>query len=143
MPKSKKDISQSDTRKIMVITKLYGTPPSLSCKKNQYSERTNLTEENYSLTNCKEVAKELNNFFVNVVKNPNIPHYENCDSLYENRAIFCFYFCFWKRGSCRNKSAGCLKSHPENDIPVKIFKINDNFFAETICYYFNKSLENS
>ena len=78
----------------MVITNLYGTPPSLSCKKNQYSERTNLTEKNDSLTNCKEVAKELNNFFVNVLKNPNIRHDENCDSLYENRVIFYFYFCF-------------------------------------------------
>ena len=94
----------------MVITKLYGTPPSLSCKKNQYSERTNLTEENDSLTNCKEVAKELNNFFVNVVKNPNIPHYENCDSLYENRAIFCFYFFFEKEDLAEIKALDVSKA---------------------------------
>ena len=35
----------------------------------------NLTEEenDSALTNCEEVAKELNNFFANAVKNPNIP----------------------------------------------------------------------
>ena len=30
----------------------------------------------------------------------------------------------------------------ESDIPVKIIKANENFFAEAICFYFNKSLEN-
>ena len=29
----------------------------------------------------------------------------------------------------------------ENDIPVKIIETNDNFFAEAICHYSNKSLE--
>ena len=43
-----------------------------------------LKENNSLLTNCEEVAKELNNFFVNAVKNLNIPNYENCDSLGEN-----------------------------------------------------------
>ena len=49
-------------------------------------ERINLTEEenNSLLTNCKEAAKELNNFFANAVKNLNIPNYENCDSLAES-----------------------------------------------------------
>ena len=32
------------------------------------------------LTNCEEVAEELNNFLANAVKNLNIPNYENCDS---------------------------------------------------------------
>ena len=30
----------------------------------------------------------------------------------------------------------------KSDIPVKIIKANENFFAEVICFYFNKSLEN-
>ena len=30
----------------------------------------------------------------------------------------------------------------ESEIPVKIIKANENFFAEAICFYFNKSLEN-
>ena len=34
----------------------------------------------------------------------------------------------------KNKSAGCL--------PVQIVKVNENFFAEAICFDFNKSLEN-
>ena len=35
------------------------------------------------------------------------------------------------------------KAIQESDIPVKIIKANENFFAEAICFYFNKSLENS
>ena len=34
------------------------------------------------------------------------------------------------------------KAIQESDIPVKIIKANENFFAEAICFYFNKSLEN-
>ena len=30
------------------------------------------------------MQKKLNNFFANAAKNPNIPNYENCDSLAEN-----------------------------------------------------------
>ena len=46
----------------------------------------NLTEEENDslLTNCEEVANELNNFFTNAVKSLNIPNYENCDSLAQN-----------------------------------------------------------
>ena len=69
----------------MLIAKLSGRPSSPSYqKKIQDSERINLTKENDSLTNCEEVAKEPNDFFVNAVKNLNIPNCENCDSLAEN-----------------------------------------------------------
>ena len=34
------------------------------------------------------------------------------------------------------------KAIQESDIPVKIIKANENFFAKAICFYFNKSLEN-
>ena len=46
----------------------------------------NLTEEenNYLMTNCEEVAKQLNNFFGNAVKNLSIPNYENQASLAEH-----------------------------------------------------------
>ena len=54
---------------------------ALLVKKIQYSQKINLTEENNSLlTNCEE----LNSFFVNAIKNLNIPNYENCDSLAED-----------------------------------------------------------
>ena len=35
-----------------------------------------------------------------------------------------------------------LKVIQESNTPVKIIKANGNFFAEEICFYFNKSLEN-
>ena len=41
------------------------------------------------------------------------------------------------------KALDVSKTVQENDIPVKIIKINDNFFAEAICYQLNKSLQNS
>ena len=73
-------ISQSSTSKTLQIK-----PSSPSYKKNQYSERIDLTEENDSLLkNCEEVAKELTNFLFNAVKNLVIPSYENCDSFAEN-----------------------------------------------------------
>lgn len=56
---------------------------------------------------------------------------------------FVFTFVFEKEDLAEIKALDVSKAIQENDIPVKIFKINDNFFAETICYYFNKSLENS
>ena len=34
------------------------------------------------------------------------------------------------------------KAIQESDIPVKIIIANENFFAEAICFFFNKSLEN-
>ena len=48
-----------------------------------FPETINLTNEgnNSLFTNCEEVAKELNNLFVNAVKNIIFPNYENYDSL--------------------------------------------------------------
>ena len=64
---------------------MWKTVKSFLLQKIHYSERRNLTEENDSLlTNCEEVAKELNNFFVNAVKNLNIPNYENYYFFAEN-----------------------------------------------------------
>ena len=59
---------------------------TLLVKKTHLSEAINLTEEenNSLLTNCEEVAKELNNFFANAIKKLNIPKYGNWDSLAEN-----------------------------------------------------------
>ena len=52
-------------------------------KKKHLPERINLSEEenNSLLTDCEEVAKELNKFFANPVKNLNVPNYENWNSL--------------------------------------------------------------
>ena len=62
-----------------------GNRKTLLVQKNPFFWKNLTEEENDSaLTNCEEVAKELNNFFANAVKNLNIPNYENCDSLAEN-----------------------------------------------------------
>ena len=84
--KSKKDYFENLNKKKLQITNVSGKPSNPSCQKKNVPERIDLPEEenSYLLTNCEEVAKELNNFFANAVKNLNIPNYENCDSLAEN-----------------------------------------------------------
>ena len=59
---------------------------TLFLQKTLFLGRINLTDEenNSLLTNCEEVAKELNNFFANTVKHLNIPSFGNCDSLVQN-----------------------------------------------------------
>ena len=85
--KSKKNYLANLNEKNMTDNKRFWktVKPFLS-KKIHFSERINLTKEenNSLLTNCEEVAEELNNFFANAVKNLNISSYENCDSLAEN-----------------------------------------------------------
>ena len=134
-------------------------------KKNHFPERINFTEEenNSLLTNCEVVAKELNNFFANAVKNLNIANYENCDSLaeniddptlkaiakwrnhpsilaiaseYKNRANFSLNFVSKEDVLTEIKVLDVSKAIQESDIPVKIIKTNENFFAEAICVYF-------
>ena len=96
---------------------------------------------------CEEVAKELNNFFVNAVRESrNIPNYENCDSLaenindstlkaivkwrnhpnilaiapeYEKRANFSFSFVSKEDVLTEIIALDVSKSFQENDIPVK------------------------
>ena len=95
----------------------------------------------------------------NVVKNLNILNYENCDSLaknindpslkaivkwsnhqniltieseYENRAYFSFNFISKEDVLAEIRALDASKAIQGNDIPVKISKTNDNFFAEAI-----------
>ena len=57
--------------KTLQIRNISGKPANPSCQKIYIyrPERINLAEEenNSLLTNCKEVEKELNNFFVNAI----------------------------------------------------------------------------
>ena len=102
-------------------------------------------------------------------KSRNIPNYENCDSLaeniddrtlkasakwrncpsileltseYKNRANFTFNFVSKEDVLTEIKVLDVSKAIQESDIPVKIIKANENFFAEAIWFSFNKSLEN-
>ena len=64
--KSKKDYFENLNKKKLQITNVSGKPSNPSCqKKKNVPERIDLPEEenSYLLTNCEEVAKELNNFF--------------------------------------------------------------------------------
>ena len=63
-------------------------------------------------------------------------------SEYKNRANFSFSFVSKEDVLTEIKMLDVSKAIQESDIPVKIIKANENFFAEAICFYFNKSLEN-
>ena len=81
--KSKKDYFENRNEKNITDNKRFWETVK---QKNPPRQRINLTEEesNFLLTNCKEVAKELNNFFANAVKNLSISNHENYDYLTEN-----------------------------------------------------------
>ena len=85
--KSENDHFANLNEKTLQITNVSGKPSNPSCQKKFIflKEQISTDEENNSLlTNCEEVAKELNNFFANAVKNLNISNYENCDSSAKN-----------------------------------------------------------
>ena len=60
----------------------------------------------------------------------------------KNKASFSFNFVSKEDVLTEIKMLDVSKAIQESDIPVKIIKANENFFAEAICFYFNKSLEN-
>ena len=147
------------------------TVKPLLSRKIHLPERINLTkEENNSLfTNCEEFAEELNNFIAKSVKNLNIPNYENCGSFtkniddpplkaiakwrnhpsilaitseYKNRANFSFNFVSKEDVLTEIEVLDVSKAIQESDLSDKIIKANEIFFADAICFCFNKSLEN-
>ena len=60
----------------------------------------------------------------------------------KNRANVSFNFLSKEDAFTEIKVLDVSKVIKESDIPIKIIKANENFFAEVICFYFNKSLEN-
>ena len=76
---SKKDhLANLNEKNITYNKRFWKTVKPFLWRKIHFSQRINLTEEesNSLLTNCEEVAKELNNFLANAVKNLNIPNYK-------------------------------------------------------------------
>ena len=63
-------------------------------------------------------------------------------SKYTNRANFSFNFASKQDVLTEMKVLGVSKAIQESNIPVKIIKAYANLFAEAICFYSNKSLEN-
>ena len=164
--KSKKDYFENQNEKNITDNKRFWK----TIKPFHLFERINFTEEenNSFLSNCEEVAEE-SNFFANAVKNLNISNYENCDSLaenindptlkatakwtnhasilaiaseFKNKANFSFNFVSKEDVLTEIKMLDIWKVIHKSDIPVKIIKGNGNFFAEAICFYFNKALKN-
>ena len=77
-----------------------------------------------------------------IVKWRNYPIILAIASENKNRANFSFNFVSKKYVLAEIKVLDVSKAIQESDILVKIIKANDNFVAEPICFYFNKSLKN-
>ena len=63
-------------------------------------------------------------------------------SEYQNTAKCSLNFVFKEDDLSEVKVLDVSKTIQESDIPVKFIMAKDNFFAEAICFHFNKSLEN-
>ena len=64
-------------------------------------------------------------------------------SEYKNSANLSFNFVFKENVLTEIKVLDVSKATQETDILVKIIKVNENFFAEAICFYFYRLSENS
>ena len=77
-----------------------------------------------------------------VAKWKNHPSILAITSEYKNRANFSFNFVSKEDVLTNIKVLDVSKAIQESIILVKIIRASENFFAEAICFYFNKLLEN-
>ena len=77
-----------------------------------------------------------------IAKWKNHPSILAITSEYKNRANFSFNFVSKDDVLTNIKVLDVSKAIQESIILVKIIKASENFFAEAICFYFNKLLEN-
>ena len=131
-------------------------------------DRILLVEENETISDNDEISEKLNNFFADIVKNFNIPQYEdhlvNTDNSddpilrakeksknHESiQLIKCHYdnknntFCFSNITHTeveKELKLDSSKSSPNSDIPIRIVKDNIDIFTAISHQEFNKSLE--
>ena len=89
------------------------------------------------------MAENLDNYTLKAIaKWRNHPSILAITSEYKSKANSSFNFVFKEDVLTEIKVLDVSKAIQESDIPVKIIKANENFFAKAICFYFNKSLEN-
>ena len=89
------------------------------------------------------MAENLDNSTLKAIaKWRNHPSILAITSEYKGKANSSFNFVFKEDVLTEIKVLDVSKAIHESDIPVKIIKANENFFAKAICFYFNKSLEN-
>ena len=123
------------------------------------TENENLVSDNTEVANC------FNNFFSNIVKNPEIPKYKVEDDLHLNmnshptiKVVFKYinhpsiisigrfrhqvsnftFSCIDKNRVLKEiRGLRTTKASKDTDLPVKILKENADYFAEFICIQFN------
>ena len=127
------------------------------------NEKITLVDNEKIITNDKEIAKVLNDFFSNIIKTLNIPKKDHTDSIVENvrdptlKAILKYrkhpsilaikrklksgpVFTFnhiTKEDVIKEINLDASKASQEDDIPTKIIKENSDIFSNFIYQSFN------
>ena len=130
-------------------------------------DRILLVEENETISDNDEISEKLNNFFADIVRNWNIPQYENhsakSDNIdpilrtkekiknhqsiqlikcqYENNSTFCFSNVTHTVIEKELNKLDSSKPSPNSHIPTKKVKDNIDIFTPILRQEFNKSLE--
>ena len=137
---------------------------------NKYvnSEKITLANNEKIITNDKEIAKVLNDFLSNIIKNLNIPQKNHTNLIIEiitdstlkatlkyckhssvleikrqtkSDTVFTFNHITKEDVIKEIKNLGASKVSQEDDIPTKIIEKNSNIFSIFICQSFNNMID--
>ena len=131
------------------------------------NEKITLVDNEKIITNDKEIAKILNDFFSNIIKTLSIPKKDHTDSIVENdrdptlkailkyrkhpsilaikrriKSSLVFTFNHITEDAIKEiKNLDASKASHEDDIPTKIIKENSDIFSNFIYQSFNNMID--
>ena len=132
------------------------------------NEKITLVDNEKIITNDKEIAKVLNDFFSNIIKTLNIPKKDHTDSIVENvrdpilkailkyrkntsilaikrriksGPVFTFNHIMEEEVLKEIKNLDAWKASQEDDLPTKIIKENSDIFSSFIYQSFNNMID--
>ena len=140
--------SNLNEKNVIDNRKFWKTVKPMLSNKFVNNEKITLVDNEKIITNDKEIAKVLNDFFSNIIKTLNIPKKDHTDSIVENvrdptlKAILKYR----KHPSIlaikrKLKSGPAFTFNKEDDIPTKIIKQNSDIFSNFLCPSFNNMID--
>ena len=160
--KTKKQYYQNLNEKSVVDNKLFWkTVKSFLSEKMSGMDKIHLIENNELIKNDLKTAEVLNNFFSNIVQNPNIARYTSEESFVDNisdptlKAILkyrnhpsiseCFKFTEVDQKDIEKEilKLDVNKASQSSDIPTKIVIENVDIFGDFICTSYNNTVKSS
>ena len=148
--------------------KFWKTVKPMLSNKFVNNEKITLVDNEKIITNDKEIAKVLNDFFSNIIKTLNIPKKDHTDSIVENvrdptlkailkyrkhpsilaikrklksGSVFTFNHITKEDVIKEINNLDASKASQEDDIPTKIIKENSDIFSNFICQSFNNMID--